>query len=581
MGSSLDLVASFSHDSTRFAFQASVAQKNNVDIYPLNENKDYVVNSSLVSHIDYETNDMKVSDVIFFGWCSELVDTQSLNAKRKLDEDEEHGESTGLRYENFFVNGFPDGRIVVYSSNGKDIVNIIKNKKQVLGADTDESNIWILDSDKVVKKLQYNNSKPIKTFTLVDGKDDEIIHFQVLHQNGVLLVCIISEQVLYIVDPSKRRPSTKYRFEVVGAVTCEFSPDGKYLLIADLQKLTAYDLTDDSKPVQSWSVQVEKLKFFNDLIFALTTDGKMSIFKISEESKICTINVNQNLEIIDFAPINNMQQVLISWLNVNEPNFEPISLKEITSKELITINEGKESKPDEADQKQPEEDEDENQEENEPEAQDEKEKTETKVNKRVSKSDQAKISNVLLSHLESDSTEILDDLVSESWTEPEIKKFIVTKVNSMEHLSRIFSTISEAITQNPWNEQDLLPLWLKWLLTLKSGDLNSIKDKHTKKNVKHLKSALRSSEEILPVLLGIQGRLEMLRRQVKLREDLVELTMQDQEGEDDEVEVIEHSNVINNPLQDQTSSVGNHEQDSIVYANGESDEFVDASEYKD
>lgn len=101
MGSSFDLVASFSHDSTRFAFQASVAQKNNVDIYPLDETKDYVVNSSLVNHIDYETNDMKVSDVVFFGWCSDLVDTQSLNIKRKLDEDEESTESTGQKYENF------------------------------------------------------------------------------------------------------------------------------------------------------------------------------------------------------------------------------------------------------------------------------------------------------------------------------------------------------------------------------------------------------------------------------------------------------------------------------------------------
>ncbi|CAI4053656.1 hypothetical protein SUVZ_15G3530 [Saccharomyces uvarum] len=575
MGSSFDMVASFSHDSTRFAFQASVAQKNNVDIYPLDETKDYVVNSSLVNHIDYETNDMKVSDVVFFGWCSDLVDTQSLNIKRKLDEDEESTESTGQRYENFFVNGFPDGKVVVYSSNGKDIVNIIKSKKEILGADTDESNIWILDSDKVVKKLQYNNSKPIKTFTLVDGKEDDIIHFQILHQNGTLVVCVITEQMVYIVDPTKRRPSTKYKFEVLGAVTCEISSDGKYLVIADKEKLAAYDLSGDSKPAQAWSVQVKKLRIFGDLIMALTTDGKMHFFKISEADKICSINVNEDLEIIDFTPISKTQKILISWLNVNEPNFESISLNEITTKKTITINEGKETKLDESDVKQPEE------EKIEPEAQDDKAKTETKINRKVSKSEQAEISNILLSHLESNSTELLDDLTSESWTESEIKKFIVTKINSMDHLSRIFSTVSEPITQNPWNEQRLLPLWLKWLLTLKSGELNSISDKHTKKNHKHLKSALRSSEEILPVLLGIQGRLEMLRRQAKLREDLAQLTMQNQDGEDEEIEVIEHSNVINNPLQDQTSSVKKPEQDSIVYANGESDEFVDASEYRD
>ena len=575
MGSSLDLVASFSHDSTRFAFQASVAQKNNVDIYPLNETKDYVVNSSLVSHIDYETNDMKVSDVIFFGWCSDLIDTQSLNTKRKLDEDDENRESSGQRYENFFVNGFPDGRIVVYSSNGKDIVNIIKSKKEILGADTDGSDIWILDSDKVVKKLQYNNSKPLKTFTLVDGKDDEIIHFQILHQNGTLLVCIVTEQMVYIVDPSKRRPSTKYSLEVSGAVTCEFSSDGKYLLIANLEELTAYDLNDDSKPIQSWPVQVKKLRTLDGLIMALTTDGKIINYKIAQADTVCSIVVNDNLGIIDFTPINNKQQVLISWLNVNEPNFESIFLKELDAEKLITINKSKKTSSDEANQKKLEEE----KEKAEPEAQDEKTETEAKTNKKVSKSDQVEIANILSSHLEANSTEILDDLMSGSWTEPEIKKFILTKINTVDHLSKIFLTISKSITQNPWNEQDLLPLWLKWLLTLKSGELNSIKDKQTKKNCKHLKSALKSSEEILPVLLGIQGRLEMLRRQAKLREDLAQLTMQDRE--DDEIEVIEHSNVINNSLQDQASPVEKPEQDSIVYANGESDEFVDASEYKD
>ncbi|QHS73832.1 Utp9p [Saccharomyces paradoxus] len=575
MGSSLDLVASFSHDSTRFAFQASVAQKNNVDIYPLNETKDYVVNSSLVSHIDYETNDMKVSDVIFFGWCSDLIDTQSLNTKRKLDEDDENRESSGQRYENFFVNGFPDGRIVVYSSNGKDIVNIIKSKKEILGADTDGSDIWILDSDKVVKKLQYNNSKPLKTFTLVDGKDDEIIHFQILHQNGTLLVCIVTEQMVYIVDPSKRRPSTKYSLEVSGAVTCEFSSDGKYLLIANLEELTAYDLNDDSKPIQSWPVQVKKLRTLDGLIMALTTDGKINNYKIGQADTVCSIVVNDNLGIIDFTPINNKQQVLISWLNVNEPNFESIFLEELDTEKLITINKSKKTSSDEANQKKLEEE----KEKAEPEAQDEKTETEAKTNKKVSKSDQVEIANILSSHLEANSTEILDDLMSGSWTEPEIKKFILTKINTVDHLSKIFLTISKSITQNPWNEQDLLPLWLKWLLTLKSGELNSIKDKQTKKNCKHLKSALKSSEEILPVLLGIQGRLEMLRRQAKLREDLAQLTMQDRE--DDEIEVIEHSNVINNSLQDQASPVEKPEQDSIVYANGESDEFVDASEYKD
>ena len=237
--------------------------------------------------------------------------------------------------------------------------------------------------------------------------------------------------MVYIVDPSKRRPSTKYKFEFSNAVTCEFSSDGKFLLIADLEKLTVFDLTSDEKVVHSWSVQVKKIRNFDDMIMALTIDGKIYVYKIGEADKVCSIIVNENLEIIDFTPTNNKQQVLISWLNVNEPNFESLSLKEILGKELITINEDKEVESVEADQKAVLE------EEAVPEVQDDKKKTEIKTNKKASKTEQAEIAHILSSHLESNSTEILDDLMSDSWTESEVKKFIVTKINTMDHLSKV------------------------------------------------------------------------------------------------------------------------------------------------
>lgn len=92
-------------------------------------------------------------------------------------------------------------------------------------------------------------------------------------------------------------------------------------------------------------------------------------------------------------------------------------LKEIETQGYITINKNEKNNADEADQKKLEEKEEEAQ----PEVQHEKKETETKINKKVSKSDQVEIANILSSHLEANSTEILDDLMSGSWTEPEIK----------------------------------------------------------------------------------------------------------------------------------------------------------------
>ncbi|GMM56576.1 Utp9 protein [Maudiozyma humilis] len=572
MSSDSGLIASFSQDGSQFAFQAGIAQKSSIDIYPLDASNNYEVNSSLVNHLDYENHDLNSSEKIFVGWCSENADdSAATSTKRKLDNDE--GEEISRNTTNSFVSVFEDGQVVTFSSTGKDITNIYRNKDKILAVDTTGSYIWILDSDECVKKLEHNKTKPIKTFHLTDGKNEEIIQFQVLHFSGVdsnedgIYLAIASEQKLYIVDPSKRRPTTVATFDVFGTLCCTFSEDGKYLVVATIDKVTVYDFESKSE-VQSWELQVERLVAVNDFIFALNVNGNLSVLKISEEEPLSTIVV-QNSEVIDFKQVSN--SIMLAWLNVNEPNFKLLSIDNIIGNKEIIINETSEAEKEQEESKEQQSAEAEI-------TETVPEVTKIKKTKKVTKSEQTELAVKLIKALshdkhKSDDKAVIDILLSESWNDQRIISFINTQLTTESLTGALVNKIVAELQSNVWIESDNLNIWLKWTLMLKNIPHSTIYDKKPKKNMKHLKNNLKASSQTLSTLLGIQGRLDLLNRQATLREELSKLSLDDgnasaaiDEGEEGEV-------AITNSAQE------NADEESMIYVNGENDVFVDASDH--
>lgn len=572
MSSDSGLIASFSQDGSQFAFQAGIAQKSSIDIYPLDASNNYEVNSSLVNHLDYENHDLNSSEKIFVGWCSENADDgAATSTKRKLDNDE--GEEISRNTTNSFVSVFEDGQVVTFSSTGKDITNIYRNKDKILAVDTTGSYIWILDSDECVKKLEHNKTKPIKTFHLTDGKNEEIIQFQVLHFSGVdsnedgIYLAIASEQKLYIVDPSKRRPTTVATFDVFGTLCCTFSEDGKYLVVATIDKVTVYDFESKSE-VQSWELQVERLVAVNDFIFALNVNGNLSVLKISEEEPLSTIVV-QNSEVIDFKQVSN--SIMLAWLNVNEPNFKLLSIDNIIGNKEIIINETSEAEKEQEESKEQQSAEAEI-------TETVPEVTKVKKTKKVTKSEQTELAVKLIKALshdkhKSDDKAVIDILLSESWNDQRIISFINTQLTTESLTGALVNKIVAELQSNVWIESDNLNIWLKWTLMLKNIPHSTIYDKKPKKNMKHLKNNLKASSQTLSTLLGIQGRLDLLNRQATLREELSKLSLDDgnasaaiDEGEEGEV-------AIANGAQE------NADEESMIYVNGENDVFVDASDH--
>ncbi|CCE65382.1 hypothetical protein TPHA_0L00250 [Tetrapisispora phaffii CBS 4417] len=548
---SSEMVGYFSLDGSQFAFQANIAQKNFVDVYPLDSSNNFNVNSSLVTRIDYESNDLIADEALFMGWCTSPATTAS---KLKRDTDGE-GIPKADNQENYFVSVFPEGKIVVFAPNGKDIVNIIKNKHEITHTDISDEFIWIVDADNTVKKFQFSETKPAKTFHLTDGKNEEIVHFQILNSGSNPIVAVASEQTVYIIDASKRKPSTVAKLDVFGALTCQLLDSDDKIAIATVETLSVFDLST-GEIINTWKIQSEKIKKNGNLLFSVNVDGNLSILDMKNGKLVNTISVNKT-EIIDFSIIGD--SLMVAWLNVNEPNFKKLSIEDIKKEKSIELKSGAEESESVIDQKKTIDD-------------IKVEETGKKIKKKVSKAEQDETSNELIILLDTDgkNDEILSNITSESWNRDRINKFIKIRLTADSQILKLFNLLSDIVENNIWNIDDRILTWLEWLLTLKSSYLNSSKSKQVAKKLKHFKVSLKTSAETLPILIGIQGKLEMLKRQALLRKELTQLKL-----ENDKNEIVNIDEGETN-VKDKDDS-----EDNITYVNGESDAFFDASEFKE
>ncbi|SSD61984.1 uncharacterized protein SCODWIG_03745 [Saccharomycodes ludwigii] len=573
-----DLISSFSDNAAVFAFQPN-SQKDVIDLYPLDPNSNYQCKSSLVKTIDYEKDDLTLSDINFLSWITEISDTKN-NSKRSRD-DTLNGSNQKSTV--FFVNVFNAGKIVVYSGN--EIVNIIKNKNDIIGLATTGTSIWILDSEKTIKQFQYNSSKPLKSFHLIDGKDEDIMDFQMLEVNrdGPVHLGVVTEKCVYIIDPFEKIPSTLIKLSVFGCVSLKYL-DSKHLIVADLDTIKIIELNDkiDDEPynvIQVWDFKVEKIKIWGDNIVAFSTDNTIGVFNKNESSIKCVISA-QKAEIIDFVVLDD-QSIIVAWLNVNEPNFELIKLQDvnneseimITNKSLKDIQDStnvtvtNKSLPEENTTKIQEEGDEED--------------------KKYNKTEQREIANKLTELLENytgkdDDNEILVSTKSDKWNEDLIRHYLIKNTNTG-FLGKLYEILSGKITESPWSFDNTMHCkWLKWILILFNIDdymskANSMsaanKKKHfnnaTLKSKRQLKSSLKNTTATLPLLLSIQGKLEMLISQAELRQEMGDLIVNDKSKDNGNKKANIDEELDNNT-------------EEIAYVNGEENDedvekhFVDA-----
>lgn len=353
---------------------------------------------------------------------------------------------------------------------------------------------------------------------------------------------IFTEDKVYLIDPSKRRAVTKLVLEIGYYSHAEFLNNGEYLVLSNSENLLVVDF-ESGKEVFRWETEAAfKFKVIKDFVFVLTgNDNSIDVFKFGEKQPTRKI-VASSSTIIDFEHTSG-DNLLVAWLNVNEPNFKKLSLGDINSAgSIIDVNTSQHDGTDLS-------------EDNISVAgnEDSSEKEITQRQK-ITKAGQDKISQELLTALiEGEDKEIIEILNLPTWSSDRISNFLNNKIEENDQAMRLYQLVADEIEKDPWSDNATLPVWLKWILLIKGKDMNISNDKKTRKQTRHLKSALRTSSTTLPILLGIQGRLEMLKTQAKLRKELAGIQLE----------------------QDDSTTTENN----ITYADGESDSFVDAAEY--
>ena len=120
-------------------------------------------------------------------------------------------------------------------------------------------------------------------------------------------------------------------------------------------------------------------------------------------------------------------------------------------------------------------------------------------------------------------------------------------------LSRLFTIVSGAVAQRP-RRTLVLAVWLKWLLLTHGGYLAARADQGAQ--LRHLHDGLAAGIKQLPQLLSLQGRLNLLLSQMELRQ-----SREGDEGDDGDDTTVNNTAI--------------EAEDSVVYANGETDDLGD------
>lgn len=117
------------------------------------------------------------------------------------------------------------------------------------------------------------------------------------------------------------------------------------------------------------------------------------------------------------------------------------------------------------------------------------------------------------------------------------------------YISILFKIIGNRVAGDP-SKHDSLSIWLKWLLLIHGGTLATQYNQH--ETLVKLRSELTKGMDLVPKLLSLQGRLQLLKSQAELRKSM-------EEEKDDEVEHTYNETTL--------------AEETIEYANGENDDY--------
>lgn len=127
-------------------------------------------------------------------------------------------------------------------------------------------------------------------------------------------------------------------------------------------------------------------------------------------------------------------------------------------------------------------------------------------------------------------------------------------------VENLFVIISNKVASDV-SRKSSLSIWLKWVLLAHGGYVS--KQEKLGGSLRSLQSSLDDGMKMMPKLLALQGRLQLLKSQAELRDKINSQTVPDEVESEGETEYDTFNDTFNN-----TTNI----EESVVYANGENDD---------
>lgn len=127
-------------------------------------------------------------------------------------------------------------------------------------------------------------------------------------------------------------------------------------------------------------------------------------------------------------------------------------------------------------------------------------------------------------------------------------------------VQNLFQLVSREVSRDPTRKSPLA-IWLKWILLAHGGYIS--KQAEQEEHLRALKESLVQGMEMMPKLLALQGRLQLLKSQADLRNKTGNISLEDEEDGFNGLDQDTGIDTTNNTAF----------EDLVMYVNGENDDF--------
>ncbi|CUM45567.1 unnamed protein product [Debaryomyces fabryi] len=565
-----DLKRCLDDDNLYFTNIISKNGRNEVQIFPINKNaSESIILDSLIVKIELQADEIVTSCCWINNSGIKNSERVKKRGKRRQSSSESDLNEATSDNKNLAV-ALENGDILILSPHNNEIIDRISYGSKIicLTPSLIHDSVWgVLEENRSIVEISLAQSKEVKNFKFKE--DDQIQLAKTIRQTGGSSRSqhiLIGSNNLYLVDPSKPKKSLLITFPQMSEpspITIIEQSRLKENLVAVVREnsnqIYLYNTSDSAifttfkiSTSQIYGVQlIANNDMTEEFLMAITAEG-VEVFKIDFDSNnedqlpACLIKTSfhDSMDKIIFMDVFVKENDLIGvWYNGNEPKFESINWNFNSVGEIqVSI--------------------------------DYNEKVNGVIDNRIDDiefPETTEINNLAVSKLYKDLVKLLSiskktdekviKLCSSNNDDDNIKetiKLFSTSESSSDLITKLFEIISKEVASQP-SKNSALSIWLKWLLLVHGGSIAKQPEQYD--NLKTLQAGLTEGMKLMPRLLGLQGRLQLLKSQTQLRNNLNNMNIESDDEEDKEI-----SNII----------VNNDDSENVTIANGESDDFEEA-----